>query len=150
MNVEVKIDEKYQTPKIEIYTNKLTNELSNMIDTLYTISNQKLKVYKDYKVYFLAQKDIESIYSEDGKIYVRCNEELYITKERLYELETILDKAIFTRISNSEIANFDKVKNIDFKIVGTMILNFKSGRKTYVSRRYIPKIKEFLNSFYIV
>lgn len=145
MNVEVKIDEKYQTPKIEIYTNKLTNELSNMIDTLYTISNQKLKVYKDYKVYFLAQKDIESIYSEDGKIYVRCNEELYITKERLYELETILDKAIFTRISNSEIANFDKVKNIDFKIVGTMILNFKSGRKTYVSRRYIPKIKEFLN-----
>ena len=83
MNVEVKIDEKYQTPKIEIYTNKLTNELSNMIDTLYTISNQKLKVYKDYKVYFLAQKDIESIYSEDGKIYVRCNEELYITKERL-------------------------------------------------------------------
>ena len=145
MNVEVKIDEKYQTPKIEIYTNKLTNELSNMIDTLYTISNQKLKVYKDYKVYFLAQKDIESIYSEDGKIYVRCNEELYITKERLYELETILDKAIFTRISNSEIANFDKVKNIDFKIVGTMILNFKSGRKSYVSRRYIPKIKEFLN-----
>lgn len=145
MNVEIKIDEKYQTPKIEIYTNKLTNELSNMIDTLYTISNQKLKVYKDYKVYFLAQKDIESIYSEDGKIYVRCNEELYITKERLYELETILDKAIFTRISNSEIANFDKVKNIDFKIVGTMILNFKSGRKTYVSRRYIPKIKEFLN-----
>ena len=145
MNVEVKIDEKYQTPKIEIYTNKLTNELSNMIDTLYTISNQKLKVYKDYKVYFLAQKDIESIYSEDGKIYVRCNEELYITKERLYELETILDKAIFTRISNSEIANFDKVKNIDFIIVGTMILNFKSGRKTYVSRRYIPKIKEFLN-----
>lgn len=145
MNVEVKIDEKYQTPKIEIYTNKLTNELSNMIDTLYTISNQKLKVYKDYKVYFLAQEDIESIYSEDGKIYVRCNEELYITKERLYELETILDKAIFTRISNSEIANFDKVKNIDFKIVGTMILNFKSGRKTYVSRRYIPKIKEFLN-----
>ena len=145
MNVEVKIDEKYQTPKIEIYTNKLTNELSNMIDTLYTISNQKLKVYKDYKVYFLAQKDSESIYSEDGKIYVRCNEELYITKERLYELETILDKAIFTRISNSEIANFDKVKNIDFKIVGTMILNFKSGRKTYVSRRYIPKIKEFLN-----
>lgn len=145
MNVEVKIDEKYQTPKIEIYTNKLTNELSNMIDTLYTISNQKLKVYKDYKVYFLAQKDIESIYSEDGKIYVRCNEELYITKERLYELETILDKTIFTRISNSEIANFDKVKNIDFKIVGTMILNFKSGRKTYVSRRYIPKIKEFLN-----
>ena len=56
----------------------------------------------------------------------------------------ILDKKAFIRISNSEIINFNKVKNIDFKIIGTIILNFKSGNKAYASRRYIPKIKEFL------
>ena len=38
----------------------------------------------------------------------------------------------------------NEVKNIDFKIIGTIILNFKSGNKAYASRRYIPKIKEFL------
>ena len=63
---------------------------------------------------------------------------------KLYELELFLDKKIFVRISNSEIVNFNKVKNIDFKMIGTMILNFNNGNKSYVSRRYIPKIKEFL------
>ena len=67
-----------------------------------------------------------------------------MVKNRLYELENILDKKVFSRISNSEIVNFNLVENIDFKIIGTLILNFKSGNKSYVSRRYIPKIKKFL------
>ena len=58
--------------------------------------------------------------------------------------KALLDKKMFVRISNSEIVNFNKVENIDFKIVGTLILNFKSGNKAYASRIYIPKIKEFL------
>ena len=56
----------------------------------------------------------------------------------------MLNKKSFIRISNSEIINFDKVENIDFKILGTLIINFKSGNKAYASRRYIPKLKEFL------
>ena len=95
-------------------------------------------------MYILNQNEIETIYSESGKIHVRCNNEIYNIKNRLYELESLLDKKIFVRISNSEIVNFNKVENIDFKIIGTLILNFKSGNKAYASRRYIPKIKEFL------
>lgn len=95
-------------------------------------------------MYILNQNEIETIYSENGKIYVKCNNEIYNIKSRLYELETLLDKKIFVRISNSEIVNFNRVENIDFKIVGTLILNFKSRNKAYASRRYIPKIKEFL------
>ena len=48
------------------------------------------------------------------------------------------------RISHSEIINFNKIENIDFKTMGTLVINFKSGNKTYASRRYIPKIKGFL------
>ena len=144
MDIEVKVDKKYITPKIIIYTNEINNELSNIIDGISNINDKKLKVYKDDKIYILNQNEIETIYSENGKIYIRCNEELYTIKNRLYELETFLDKKIFVRISNSEIINFNEVKNIDFKIIGTMILNFKSGNKAYASRRYIPKIKEFL------
>lgn len=144
MDIEVKIDENYTTPKIVIYTNKINKELSHIIDGISNINHKKLKVYKDEKMYILNQSEIETIYSENGKIYIRCNQELYTTKNRLYELESLLDKKIFLRISNSEIVNFNEVKNIDFKIIGTMILNFKSGNKAYASRRYIPKIKEFL------
>lgn len=144
MNIEVKVDEKYDNPKIVIYTSKVDNEISNIIDRISSNNQKMLNAYKDEKIYILNQKEIETIYSEGGKVYVRCNNELYTIKSRLYELETLLDKKSFVRISNSEIVNFNKVESIDFKIIGTLILNFKSGNKTYASRRYIPKIKEFL------
>ena len=146
MNIEIKVDEKYTESKIVIYTNQVNEEITNIIDGISSVNQKLLKVYKDDKMYILNQKDIESIYSENGKIFVRCSNKLYTTKNRLYELESLLDKKIFVRISNSEIVNFNKVENIDFKILRTLIINFKSGNKSYVSRRYIPKIKEFLET----
>lgn len=144
VNVEVKIDKEYNEPKIIIYTNEINSEISNIINELSCMDKIHIKAYKDEKLYILKQNDIESIYSENGKVFVRCNDEIYIIKNRLYELESLLDKKIFLRISNSEIINFNKIENIDFKVLGTLILNFKSGNKAYSSRRYIPKIKEFL------
>ena len=144
MDIEVKIDEKYDNPKIVIYANKVDSEISNIIDGISSINQKFLKAYRDEKMYILHQNEIETIYSENGKIFIRCNNSIYNIKSRLYELELLLDKKIFLRISNSEIVNFNKVENIDFKIVGTLTINFKSGNKAYASRRYITKIKEFL------
>lgn len=144
MDIEIKVDSNFTKPKIVVYTNEINEQISNIIDSISSIHNGKLMAYKDETLFILNQKEIETIYSENGKVYIRCNNELYIIKHRLYELESILDKKIFVRISNSEIVNFNDVKNIDCSIIGTMILNFKSGNKTYASRRYIPKIKEFL------
>lgn len=113
MEVEIKVDEKYTESKIIIYTNKLDEEVNNIIDGIFSINTKKLKAYKDDRIYILNPKeDIEAIYSEKGKVLARCNKEIYTLKNRLYELETILDKKIFTRISNSEIVNFNKVENI--------------------------------------
>lgn len=144
MNIEIKVDEKNLEPKIVIYTNEVNQNISNIIDSISFIDHQTLKAYKDDKLYMINQNDIESIYSENGKIYVKSENEIYTIKNRLYELLNFLNPKSFIRISNSEIINFNKVKNIDFKILGTLGINFKSGNKTYASRRYIPKIKEFL------
>lgn len=144
MEIEVKIDEKYDNPKIIVYTNKINSEITDIIDGISSINQKILKAYKDEKMYILNQKEIETVYSEGGTIHARCNNSIYNIKNRLYELETMLDKKSFIRISNSEIINFNKVENIDFKIIGTLVINFKSGNKAYASRRYIPKIKEYL------
>jgi len=92
MDIEVKLDEKYTIPKIVIYTNKINDEVSSIIEGMSNINYTKLKAYKDEKMYILEQNEIETIYSENGKIYVRCNEELYTIKKRLYELEECIDK----------------------------------------------------------
>ena len=144
MDIEVKIDKNCNTPKIIIYTNEVDEKISDIIYRLSNINPKIIRVYKNEKMYILKQDEIETIYTENGKVLAKCNNEIYIVKNRLYELENTLDKKIFVRISNSEIVNFDMVENIDLKTIGTIILNFKSGNKAYVSRRYIPKIKNFL------
>lgn len=144
MKIEIRIDENYKENKIIVEANKLTDEMSEVIETLKTIEQKKLKVFLDEEIYFVDEKDIEAIYSNDKKIYVKTSDKEYLSKNRLYELESILSKNDFIRISNSEIINLNKVKSINTKIMGSIVITFYSGYKTYSSRRYINKIKEIL------
>ena len=144
MKIEFDINEKYQEDKIIICTNKITDELQEFINKLNKEKNNKIYEYKNDKIFILEENKIETIYSENKKVFIRYeNGNIYETKKRIYELENNLPNK-FVRISNSEIVNFDKVQNLDFKIVGTIILNFYTDRYTYVSRRYVKKIREYL------
>ena len=144
MNIEIKIDEKINENKIIVQVNEMTDEISNIIDLLKSTNNEKLKVYLDEELYFIDENDIETVYSSDGKVFVKANDKDYQSKMRLYELENILNKKTFLRISKSEIININKVKSINTNLIGTIIITFFNGNKTYSSRRYISKIKEFL------
>ena len=62
---------------------------------------------------------------------------------RLYELEERLDNR-FVRISNSEIVNLKKVKSLDLSFVGTICMELSNGEVSYVSRRYVSKMKKIL------
>lgn len=144
MKIEVKLDPKYTETKIEIYTNEINEEISNLIKQLEFRADNKIVVWKEDKIYILELKQIEAIYSNQGKVYIRTDKNEYISKNKLYELEEQIKEPSFIRISNSEIINFNKVENLDLNITSTIKLNFKSGYITYASRRNIKKIKEFL------
>ncbi len=144
MNIEIKIDKKIKENKIIVQVNEMTDEISNIINLLKSTNNEKLKVYLDEELYFIDENDIETVYSSDGKVFVKANDKDYQSKMRLYELENILNKKTFLRISKSEIININKVKSINTNLIGTIIITFFNGNKTYSSRRYISKIKEFL------
>lgn len=144
IEVEVKIDGKYKEPKVIIYTNELNENINNMINKLKSANEKNIIGYKDDEAYILNLKDIELIYTEDKKVYARTNEDIFIIKKRIFELEEALETANFVRISNSEIVNFKKVKSIDFKFTGTIMLKLVSGKNAFTSRRYIKKIKEYL------
>lgn len=46
------------------------------------------------------------------------------------------------RISNGEIINLKKVRGFDLSFVGTICVTLSNGTVTYVSRRYVSKIKQ--------
>ena len=144
MKVEVNIDKNYEETKIVIYSNSIEDNIIKLIENLQNKETEQLNAFKDNEMYLLNQNDIETIYTEGGKIFARANGNQYLIKKRLYELEEILTSDKFVRISNSEIVNMKKVKKINFKLSGTIILYFTNDNKTYVSRRYLKKIKEYL------
>ena len=95
------------------------------------------------KADILEAAQIIRIYTESGKVYAQTNTTDYTIRLRLYELENRLDKN-FVRISNSEIINLKKVKGFDLSFTGTICVTLCNGFVTYVSRRYVSKIKQVL------
>ena len=145
MKVEVNIDKSYEESKIVIYTKSMEDNIIKLIENLQCKETEQLNGFKNDEMYLLTQDTIETFYTEDGKVFARSNGNTYLIKKRLYELEEILNPDKFVRISNSEIVNMKKVKKINLKFTGTIILYFTSdSNKTFVSRRYLKKIKKYL------
>ena len=130
--------------KIVIYAKSVEDKIIKLVENLQLKESQQLNGFKDDEMYLLNQETIETFYTENGKVFARENDKIYLIKKRLYELEEILNPDKFVRISNSEIVNMKKVKKINLKFTGTIILYFTNDNKTYVSRRYLKKIKEYL------
>ena len=144
MKVEVNIDKNCEETKIVIYTKSVEDKIIKLIENLQNKEMEQLNGFKNDEMYLLNQNDIETIYAEDGKVFAKETGNKYLIKKRLYELEELLNSDKFVRISNSEIVNMKKVQKINFKLSGTIILYFTNDEKTYVSRRYLKKIKEYL------
>lgn len=144
MKVEIKLDPNFEETIIEIHTKEINQEISDLIKQLEIKNEDRMIVWKKEILYILENNEIEAIYSNQGKVYVRANNNEYISKSKLYEIEEQIKLPHFIRISNSEIINFNKIENLDLSITGTIEIKFKSGYRTYASRRNIKKIKEYL------
>lgn len=144
MQIEVKIDHSCVEPKIIIITDAMTEDINNMLKRLSEYSPQILSGTRDGSLEVLEQSDLIRIYAASGKVFAVTDKGEYVLRLRLYELEERLDKNRFVRISNSEIINLKKIKNFDFSIAGTICVKFLNGTVTYVSRRYVGKVKRIL------
>ncbi len=145
MKVELKLDETIDETKVVIYAKELNNDLSDLINKLQFLEKKtKLIGYLKDKTYILDKDDIETFYAENNNIYARVRDQNYKIKQKLYELEEQLKGTSFIRISHSEIANFNKVESLEIQGSRLIILKFQSNQITYVSRRYVSKIKQYL------
>lgn len=144
MQVEIKIDSSYIDPKVIILTASMTEDVSNIVKKLSEDASQIISGHKDEKIEILEQTDLIRIYANSGKVFAVTNKGEYILRLRLYEIENRLPSNQFIRISNSEIINLKKVNNFDLSFTGTICVKLSNGITTYVSRRYVPKLKKIL------
>lgn len=144
MQIEIRITNDCTEPKIIIETDKMTEELQTFIQRLSKETAPMIAGFRDDMAELLETSQIIRIYANTGKIFAQTADGIYTLRLRLYELENRLDPKTFVRISNSEIINLKKVKGFDLSFSGTICVTMNNGDVTYVSRRYVTKIKQVL------
>ncbi len=144
MKVEVTLDENCLETKIIILTKKMTEEITTLMQRLSDHIPQEIVGFDGDVVRLLELADIVRIYAAVGKVFAVIGDKEYILRLRLYEAEERLNGKGFVRISNSEIINIKKAKKFDLSTVGTICVSLANGNVSFVSRRYVTKIKKTL------
>ena len=144
MKIEIKIDEDCTETKIVVVTSKVTEEVNEIVKRLSSEQPQMIAGFKDEQATMLEPNQIYRVYASEGKVYAEAENGTHLLRLRLYEAEQRLAKCSFVRISNGEIINLKKVKGFDLSLVGTICVSLSNETVTYVSRRYVAKIKQLL------
>jgi len=144
MQVEIKIDSSVTEPKVVILTDQINEEINEIFRKLSDAESQMIAGFQNDTVTLLDQDTILRIYAANGKVFAATEKGEYLLRLRLYELDARLRRDRFVRISNSEIINLKKVRHFDLSFSGTICVSLSDGTTTYVSRRYVSKIKDLL------
>ena len=144
MKVQLEIDPNCKETQIIIRTNELTEEINELIQRTSASSTKMLAGFVADEVQLIDTAKIIRIYAADKKVFAQTQKDEYIIRMPLYKLEERLDQALFVRISQSEIVNLKAIKKMDLSFTGTIAMTLSTGITTYVSRRYVSKIKKIL------
>ena len=145
MDVELRLEPGRKEPKIIILAGEDSPELRRLAEELSGLALGPVAVWKGERALRLPQGDFLRFYADGKGVSAQTGEEVYSVRLRLYELEERLDPRRFVRISNSEIINLDWVTAVDLSLTGTIRMTLDGSVQSYVSRRYVKKIKETLN-----
>ncbi|MBR2409439.1 MAG: LytTR family transcriptional regulator [Lachnospiraceae bacterium] len=144
MKIKYIIKEKYPEPEIHLCVREKNRETEGIYEAIEKLFELRIVGYKGQESEILSPAQIVWIYSENKKVFARTAMECYEVKDRLYVLEELLSEQKFVRISNSELVNVQQIEKFDMSYVGTIQVRMKNGDVTYVSRRFVRKIKEVL------
>lgn len=144
MKIDLCIDDSLEETVVSIKTPKITDEIAQLIKILEGNKTYKITAYKDSKIFLIDISNIFYFYTEDRKVFLATENDVYTVKSKLYEIEDDLKNTSMIRVSKAVIINMDKVLNFEQSFNGNLNVKFTNGKEEYVSRKYLATIKEYL------
>ncbi|EEL48471.1 MULTISPECIES: LytTR family DNA-binding domain-containing protein [Bacillus cereus group] len=145
MKVHLELDPSQDEIEIIVKTKEVTDEIHQLLKRIEGGSVKQIVGILEQKYYLLEPQDIYWFYAENRKVMAQTTKGNLEVKSRLYELEIKLQGDRFVRFSKSTLANLQHVTSFEMSFSGSMCAHFSNGMKEYVSRKYVPLIKEVLN-----
>ncbi|MBO6104831.1 MAG: LytTR family transcriptional regulator [Methanobrevibacter sp.] len=152
MKVDLFISRDIEEPYAEIHSDSLTSNIQKAMDLLANDdieigeeeSNSILAVKKGSDIVLLDFEDIFMIRVEDKQTKVFTEDNDYLVKKPLYQIEDNLDSN-FVRVSKATIVNLRKIKRVAPSLKGMMFIELKNGLKDNISRKYLSDFKDALD-----
>lgn len=144
MQIRVEIDPACREPELVVRTAEMKDEVRALLDRLSAPQMDHITGFSEDGAVILQLEDILCFFASGQKVYARTPDGEFVVRMRLYELEQKLEPRGFVRISNSEIIRLKAVRRFDLSLAGTICVQFFDKTTTYVSRRYVTKIRQVL------
>lgn len=142
MRVEIKVSAEIKEPYAVIYTNAITGEVIK-IRSILEVQKPVVSVADGERIIVLTPEEIYMIRTENENVVVYNKDHRYISDRRLYEMEALLGNG-FLRISKSTIINLRMIDYVEPMFNGMMMILLKNGNKDFISRKYLPQLKQYL------
>ena len=128
---------------LEIQCHSVSEEVREIVAFVKSRQGQ-LTGIADERQYEISISDIFYIESVDNKAFIYTKSKVYETRQKLYELEELLSKKHFLRVSKSTLLNLMKVSAIKPALNSRFTAVLQSGEQVVITRKYVPALKKAL------
>lgn len=144
MKITVIHDASIEETEVTIKCSYLNDNLQKVINIL-EAENFRLKGKIDDKTYIISINSVFYIESVDEHTFIYGKDKVYETEQKLYQLEEVMPKADFVRISKNCILNIRKLNSVRPLLNGKMEVTLTNGEVQIVNRHYLKEFKEKFN-----
>ncbi len=132
-----------QETEVVIKGDMASPEVASLLQFLGKKNSGKLILFKEDEQFVVDTAEIVFAETSANKINIYTDNDVYESKQKLYELMETLEAFNFVQINKSTIVNIDCVKSIQAEFSGNYCIKLKNRKEVLtVSRSYFKKFKE--------
>ncbi len=142
MQVKIEISPEHTPPRAVIYTDRITPEIQRALDILQA-KDAPVLAERDGRTFLLAGQEVYMVRVVDRETRLYTKTEEFSSRKRLYEVLDQLGGG-FLQISKACAVNLSYIQSVEAGFGGSLLLKMKNGLSDYVSRKYLPALKNYL------
>lgn len=132
-----------QETEVVIKGDMASPEVASLLQFLGKKNSGKLILFKEDEQFVVDTAEIVFAETSANKINIYTDNDVYESKQKLYELMETLEAFNFVQINKSTLVNIDCVKSIQAEFSGNYCIKLKNRKEVLtVSRSYFKKFKE--------
>lgn len=128
--------------EIIVKCDSLDDDIMKLLNSLKNGKN-KLSLYKNSTISLIDAAEILYFESVDDRVFAYTAEQVYESKQKLYQLEEELPST-FLRANKAVIVNINKIENLSPDFSGRIEATLSNDLKIIFSRMYVSVLKQHL------